>query len=111
MSGHGPFSELKAKMTPEQLENVAIKVAVLQGEMSLMELRQARQLTQESLSTTLHVGQAAVAKMEKRVDMYVSSLRGFVQAMGGELEVVAKFPEGNVTINNFASLGVPGPQG
>ena len=43
--------------------------------------------------------------MEKRVDMYVSSLRSFIQAMGGELEVVAKFPEGHVTISNFAEIG------
>jgi N-methylhydantoinase B/oxoprolinase/acetone carboxylase alpha subunit len=109
MTGHRPFNELKKKITPIQLQNIATKVEHLKGEMSLMELRQARKQTQISLSETLHVGQAAVAKMEKRVDMYVSSLRDFVQAMGGELEVVAKFPEGNVTISNFASLGVTKP--
>lgn len=77
--------------------------------MSLTELRQARKRTQESLSVTLNVGQAAVAKMEKRVDMYVSSLRSFVEAMGGELEIVAKFPERRVSIKNFASPGLMKP--
>ena len=107
MTGHRPFKELREALTPAQLQNVSAKLVALQGEMSLTELRQARQLTQESLSESLHVGQTAVAKMEKRVDMYVSSLRGFIQAMGGELEVVAKFPEGNVTISNFSEIGSP----
>jgi transcriptional regulator with XRE-family HTH domain len=100
---------LKGSLSADQRRNVDIKIAALQGEMSLAELRQARQLTQESLSETLQVGQAAVAKMEKRADMYVGSLRRFVEAMGGELQVVARFPEGDVQINNFASLGTPEP--
>ena len=109
MTGHRPFSALRADLTPVQQDEVAAKVRILRGEMTLTELRQARQLTQESLSQSLHVGQTAVAKMEKRVDMYVSSLRGFIQAMGGELEVVARFPEGNVTISNFAEIGSTEP--
>lgn len=73
--------------------------------MTLAELSQARQLTQATLSDTLNVGQDAVAKMEKRTDMYVGNLRRFVEAMGGELDVVARFPEGSVKIGNFAEIG------
>ena len=50
------------------------------------------------------VGQAAVAKIEKRTDMYVSTLRRFIEAMGGELDIVARFPDREVHIRNFGDL-------
>ncbi len=105
MSGRNSFDTLRAGMTPAQKKAVARKVKALRTDMTLAELRQARQLTQETLSGTLQVGQAAVAKMEKRTDMYVGNLRRFVEAMGGELDVVARFPEGSVKISNFAEIG------
>jgi predicted transcriptional regulator len=72
--------------------------------LDLSELRRARRLSQEELAQTLHVGQAAVAKLEKRADMYVSTLRRFVEAMGGELEIVARFPDRDVRIKSFEDL-------
>lgn len=105
MSGRHKFETLRAGLSAAQTKDVATKVAVLRDEMTLAELRQARQLTQQTLSGTLNVGQAAVAKMEKRTDMYVGNLRRFVEAMGGELDVVARFPEGSVKIGNFAEIG------
>ncbi|MGC6331064.1 XRE family transcriptional regulator [Rhizorhabdus sp. FW153] len=107
MSGRNKFSGLRDQLPPESKAAVATKVAALTEAMSLAELRQARQLTQAMLSETLHVGQAAVAKMEKRTDMYVGNLRRFIEAMGGELDVVARFPEGAVKISNFSDIGVP----
>ncbi len=76
----------------------------LSREMDLAEMRRALKLSQEELAETLGVGQAAVAKLEKRADMYVSTLRRFIEAMGGELEIVARFPDRNVTIKNFRDL-------
>ncbi|CAL4867845.1 hypothetical protein MMA231_02116 [Asticcacaulis sp. MM231] len=107
MTGHLAFKDLVGELSPERRAIIDAKVAALRDELTLAELRQARKLTQEQMSATLNVGQAAVAKMEKRVDMYVSSLRGYVKALGGELEVVAKFPEGDVVISNFAAIGSP----
>jgi DNA-binding transcriptional regulator YiaG len=104
MSGRNSFDTLRADMTPAQKKALAQKTEALRADMTLAELRQARQLTQQTLSGTLHVGQAAVAKMEKRTDMYVGNLRRFVEAMGGELDVVARFPEGSVKISNFAEI-------
>lgn len=72
--------------------------------MPLQELRAARKLTQEELAKTLNVNQAAVSKLERRADMYVSTLREFVRAMGGELEITARFPEGAVRINQFEDV-------
>lgn len=105
MTGRKKFDALRTELTPAQQAAVSARVIALREEMTLAELRQARQLTQATLSDTLHVGQAAVAKMEKRTDMYVGNLRRFVEAMGGQLDVVARFPEGSVKIGNFAEIG------
>ena len=62
-------------------------------EMSLQDLRKAIGKTQTAIAKRLKVGQDAVSKLETRSDMYISTLRGFVKAMGGELELVARFPD------------------
>ena len=108
MTGRHPFDRLRAGMTDKQRANAAAKAAALKAEMTLGELRQARELTQETLGETLHVGQTAIAKMEKRADMYVSNLRRFIRAMGGELDIVARFPDGAVKISNFSEIGSEG---
>ena len=61
-------------------------------EMSLRDLRKAIGRTQTAVAKRLKVGQDAVSKLEARSDMYISTLRGFVEAMGGELQLVARFP-------------------
>ena len=96
-----PFKLLKDKMSPESRERAAAATKKLLAEMPLNELRAARRLTQEQLATKLHVKQASVSKLERRTDMYISTLRGYVEAMGGELEIVARFPDGNVRIDQF----------
>lgn len=105
MSGRRSFDVLRNDMSAAQRASVERKKTALREEMTLTELRRARQLTQLNLSETLNVGQAAVAKMEKRADMYVSNLRRFVEAMGGELDIVARFPDGEVKIANFEEIG------
>jgi transcriptional regulator with XRE-family HTH domain len=69
--------------------------------MPLHELRKAQQLSQASLAKALNINQAAVSKMERRTDMYISTLRDYIRAMGGELEIIATFPDGQVKIDNF----------
>lgn len=105
MTGRNAFENLRAGMTDKQRANAEAKASALREDMTLFELRQARQLTQETLGETLHVGQTAIAKMEKRTDMYVGSLRRFIEAMGGELDIVARFPDGAVKISNFSEIG------
>jgi len=80
------------------------KARAMLAEMPLQELRQARGLSQKVLAEILHVQQPAIAKLEKRTDMYLSTLRSHIEAMGGELDIVAKFPEGSVRITNFTEL-------
>jgi len=73
--------------------------------MRLAELRQARQLSQQQIAESLRIKQASISKLERRTDMYISTLRNFIRAVGGELEIVAQFPEGNITITQFEELG------
>jgi len=70
----------------------------------LADLRKARELSQQELSDVLDVNQATVSKIERRADMYVSTMRRFVEAMGGELEIRARFPEGVVEIDQFGMI-------
>lgn len=98
------FSELEAKMSPESREWVEKEVAKALAEMPLDELRNARGLSQQMLADALHIQQPAIAKMEKRTDMYISTLRSHIKAMGGELDIIARFPDGDVKITNFAQI-------
>ena len=99
------FAELRAQMTPQAQESAMSSARAMLAEMPLNELRQARGLSQKMLAEVLHVQQPSIAKMEKRTDMYLSTLRSHIEAMGGELDVVARFPDGAVRISNFSDLG------
>jgi DNA-binding XRE family transcriptional regulator len=96
------FSVLRDKLSPEARARSGEIFQKLTAELPLHELRQAKALSQVKLAETLHVNQAAISKMEHRTDMYISTLRDYIRAMGGDLEIVAKFPDGAVKITNFA---------
>jgi hypothetical protein len=108
VTGHHKFSNLVASMPPERRAHVEQLTEEMRREMDLAQLRTARQLSQAALGEILHVEQPAVAKLEKRTDMYVSTLRRFIEAMGGELEITARFPDHAVRIRNFSDLGKTG---
>lgn len=74
------------------------------GKMPLRELRRARGMSQQVLASRLNVKQPSIAKKEHQSDMCISTLRSHIEALGGELEIVARFPEGSVRISNFESL-------
>ena len=105
MSGRHPFRELTKDITPERRRRIDELKRALLAEMPLHELRRARALTQKDLAETLHVTQPAIAKLEQRADIYVSSLRSYIEAVGGHLRIVAEFPEGEVAITNFSDVG------
>jgi transcriptional regulator with XRE-family HTH domain len=99
-----PYSTLRAKMSPEARAKAEEKTQLLLREMPLQELRQARKMSQEQMAKSLHTKQSNVSRIEKRTDMYISTLRSVIKAMGGDLEIVARFPDGNVRINQFEEL-------
>ncbi|HRD68066.1 MAG TPA: XRE family transcriptional regulator, partial [Candidatus Competibacter sp.] len=79
------------------------------AEMPLQALRRALDLTRQQVAASLGINQVAVSKMEGQTGLYVSTLRRFVEAMGGELRIVAHFPEGNVEISQFKREPEPEP--
>lgn len=82
----------------------ATKTKEMLKEMPLQELRQAHQMSQERLAELLLTKQANVSRIERRTDMYISTLRSYIEAMGGKLDIIAKFPEGEVYINQFEDI-------
>ena len=102
------FQELVDKMSPESRARSKAMAEQLLREMPLEELRAARELTQTSLAKILDVGQSEVSKIEKRTDMYVSTLASYVEAMGGRLEICAVFPDGKVKISQFEDIAGKG---
>ena len=105
MSGRQAFDELTKDFTPERRARVDARKAELRAAMPLHELRRARA---KAVGDVLKVKQPAVAKLERRTDMYVSNLRSYIEAMGGRLNIVAEFPQGSVVITNFAEVGEDG---
>jgi len=102
------FSELREKMSPTARAASEREFRKMVEEMPLRRLRAARELTQENLAIVLHVKQSEVSKIERRTDMYLSTLASYVKAMGGTLEIRAAFPNGEVVrINQFESLTEP----
>jgi len=91
-------------MSRESQARIKGRIAEASQEMALQEVRQALELTQQQLADTLKMNQAAVSKLEHQSDMYISTLRKFLAAMGGSLRIVATFPEGEIVINQFEDL-------
>lgn len=104
------FREIREGLSPERQERIRNRTEELLAELPLQELRQARALSQAELAEVLGLNQATISKLERRTDMYLSSLRRFVEAMGGELEISASFPEGRVRIRLLEDLEEEGAE-
>ena len=87
------FKELQMKISTERRARVEERVREAIKEMALDELRTAREFTQAELSQVLRVDQGSISKLERRTDMYIGTLRRYIEAMGGSLQIRAVFPE------------------
>lgn len=105
MSGRKPFGSLTKDFSQERRAKIEARKTELREEMALHDLRKAIGASQAELAEHLAVNQPAIAKMERRSDIRVQSLRRLIEAMGGQLEVKAKFPAGEVTITNYNDAG------
>src|ERR1700690_1426385 len=85
--------------------NRAEKAGRVRDELRLMaidEVRNAKRLTQADMAEMLDVPQSSISRIEQRADMYLSTLRNYVHAMGGVLQIQAVFPDGgSVAISRF----------
>jgi len=98
------FQNLRNKMSQERRDKIKRMTNDVLAEMPMHELRRARQLSQEQLADVLDIKQGSVSKLERRTDLYISTLRRYIEAMGGELTLQAHFPEGSVTITQLDQI-------
>lgn len=90
----------------DQQRDIAVRAAqLIEHEMTLRDLRKAHELTQARMAEALHISQDGVSRIEKRSDFLLSTLRSYVEAMGGRLRLIAEFPDRKpVTISGLDSL-------
>jgi transcriptional regulator with XRE-family HTH domain len=88
------YKELQAKMDPASRADNARRVREEIQRMALDELRHAQRLTQADMAEMLDIPQSSISRIEQRADMYLSTLRNYVQALGGVLQIQAVFPDG-----------------
>jgi len=100
------LQEMMDRLSDERREKIEKRSAeLIAEEMTLCDLRRARTLTQQRLAEKLKVRQDSISRLEKRSDLMLSTLRGYVAAMGGELVIVALFPDRPpVAISGLAGL-------
>jgi transcriptional regulator with XRE-family HTH domain len=95
------FSELEAKMTPERRARAKARAKEMMAEMLLAEIRKLVGRTQEEVAAMLGIKQPSLSKLEAQDDMQISTLRRLIEALGGELELIAHLPGGDIRIRQF----------
>jgi transcriptional regulator with XRE-family HTH domain len=99
------FSELRGKMSPERRRRNAAEAQRVLLEMTLQELRQGiTNFSQEDIAEMLQVTQGYISKMERQDDMLVSNLYAYVEALGGQIEIRAKFQNQEIQIKQFREM-------
>jgi hypothetical protein len=96
------WNDLKHKSTPEVRANLQREAHAELDRIGFHKLRQARQQTQVAVAERLKVGQGAVSRMEKQSDFLLSTLREYVGALGGQLELRVMFPDADFVIETLA---------
>jgi transcriptional regulator with XRE-family HTH domain len=99
------FNELRHKMSPERRQRNAAAANRMLLEMTLQELRQGiTNFSQEDIAEMLQVTQGYVSKLERQDDMLLSNLYAYVEALGGQVEIRARFPNQEIQINQFREI-------
>ena len=93
--------ELENKMSPESRSRAEALSKNMMAEMLLAEIRKFMGLTQEELAGTLDITQPSLSKLENQDDMHISTLRRLIEALGGDLEIIAHLPKGDIRIRQF----------
>ena len=101
------YKTIRDRMPAKDRSEAKRKAEKMLSEMPLQELRQARRYSQEELASSLGKKQSQISKIERGTDMYLSTMRRYIEAMGGQLEITAHFPDGVVRIEQFQSLEEP----
>lgn len=95
------FRELENRMPVESRVRVKKRAREMMTEMLLSELRKSAGITQEELASSLGIKQPTLSRMESQSDMQISTLRRLIESLGGELEIIAHLPDGDVRLSQF----------
>jgi DNA-binding XRE family transcriptional regulator len=87
------LEEMLAEESEESRARIRLLAEEMRAEMNLREVRRLRKLTQSRLSKKLKIGQEGVSRIEKRSDLYLSTLRSYVEGVGGKLTLMVQFPD------------------
>lgn len=100
-----PLEDVLAVLPEERRAAIETRAAeLIAEEMSLQDLRRARALTQAHLAALLGIRQDSVSRIEKRSDLLLSTLRSYIEAMGGNLDIMVRFPDRPaVKVTSFAA--------
>lgn len=98
------WRDIRRTLSPEAEAGIKEWVEVESAKIPLAEVRQARRMTQVRLAEVLGVNQGAISKLENRSDMYLSTLRSYIEAMGGQLDIRAIFPEGEIVLERLTDI-------
>jgi DNA-binding XRE family transcriptional regulator len=97
------WNDLKHKSSPAVRAKLRQEAHAELRRIGFEKLRQAREQTQAAVAEKLDIGQGAVSRIEKQSDFLLSTLKEYVSALGGKLELRAVFPDGDFVIESFAS--------
>jgi len=101
MAGHHKWSKLMDRMSPERRARIDKAVRQDLERMLLVELRKLSGMTQVQLAKALGIKQPTLSQLESQDDMQISTLRRIVEALGGELEIIATLPTGRIALSQF----------
>ena len=105
-----PWREIKHKFWEEERVRIQQEAVAELERMGFGKLRLARQQTQVALAERLDIQQTAVSRIERRTDLLLSTMRGYVEALGGKLELRAVFPDGEFCSTHSARKSAPAPR-
>jgi transcriptional regulator with XRE-family HTH domain len=88
-------------MQPESLARAKVRAKEMMAEMLLAQIRKAVGLTQEELAASLGIKQPTLSRLESQNDMQISTLRCLIRALGGQLEIIAHMPGGDIRLTQF----------
>jgi transcriptional regulator with XRE-family HTH domain len=105
------LDRIRKQMTPARRRRIKARAAeIMAEEMTRQQLRRARKLTQVRMAKKLGMTQDGVSRLEKRTDVLLPTLRGYIEALGGKLSLVAEFPDRNPVILSGIAEDDPAPR-
>lgn len=99
-----PFHELTKDWSPERHARVEALAVKLEEEMTLEQIRESLDLTQQRIAKLMKTTQGNVSRLERRHDMLLSTLQAYIAAMGGALEISVRFPQATVKLKSLGQL-------